>query len=212
MRLLPAGRHGVLVEVDDLAAAMGLHASLRRQPPAGVVELVPAARTVLVVHDGSTSPAELAAHIRTLPAEPPGVSGGGGGAPVEIQMRYDGVDLSEVAAQAGLPEAEVIRRHAGGEYVVAFSGFAPGFAYLAGGDPTLRVSRRETPRTRVPAGAVALAGEFTGVYPREGPGGWQLIGSTDAALWDLGRDPPALLPPGTPARFVAIAAVTEGGR
>ncbi|MDQ6874008.1 MAG: allophanate hydrolase subunit 1 [Actinomycetota bacterium] len=203
MRVLPAGRRGALVEVDDLAAAMGLHASLRRQPPAGVVELVPAARTVLIVHDGSTSPAQLAAHIQALPADSGAVSRGGGES-VEIRVRYDGADLAEVADQTGLSEAEVIRRHAAGEYLVAFSGFAPGFAYLAGGDPALHVSRRDTPRTRVPAGAVALAGEFTGVYPREGPGGWQLIGSTDAALWDLGRDPPALLPPGTPARFVAV--------
>lgn len=205
MRLLPAGRRGVLVELDDLAAAMGLHASLRRQRPAGVVELVPAARTVLIVHDGSSSLAEIAAHIKALPADlGPGAAPDGGGEPVEIRVRYDGADLAEVAAQTGLSQAEVIRRHGAGEYVVAFSGFAPGFAYLAGGDPTLQVSRREAPRTRVPAGAVALAGEFTGVYPREGPGGWQLIGSTDAALWDLGRDPPALLPPGTPARFVPV--------
>ncbi len=109
----------------------------------------------------------------------------------------------EIAQLTGLGVDEVIRRHQRAEYVVAFVGFAPGFGYLVGGDPALRVPRRSTPRTRVPAGSVALAGEFTGVYPREGPGGWQLIGRTEAVLWDLDRQPPALLAPGTRVRFVA---------
>jgi len=192
----------VLIEVDDLETVMALHAALRRDPPPGVVDMVPAARTVLLVHDDTTTLSRLAERVRASPLEPPEARGG---EPVEIPVSYDGPDLAEVAQQTGLAEDEVVRRHAAGEYAVAFIGFAPGFAYLVGGDPALRVARRDTPRTKVPAGSVALAGEFTGVYPREAPGGWQLIGRTDATLWDLSRDPPALLPPGAPVRFVTGA-------
>lgn len=200
MRFLPAGRSAVLVEVDDLETVIALHAALRRDPPAGVIDMVPAARTLLLIHDDATSSSRLADRVRDQQLDP---AGHRGGEPVEIPVTYDGADLAHVAEQTGLTEDDVARRHAAGDYVVAFIGFAPGFAYLVGGDPALRVARRDTPRTRVPAGSVALAGEFTGVYPREAPGGWQLIGSTDATLWDLARDPPALLPPGTPVRFVA---------
>lgn len=199
MRFLPAGRSAVLVEVDDLETVLALHAGLRRDPLAGVLEMVPAARTLLLVHDGSTSLSRLADRVRDQPLTG---SGRRGGAPVEIRVSYDGADLADVARQTGLSEEDVVHRHAAAHYVVAFIGFAPGFAYLIGGDPALRVTRRDTPRTRVPAGAVALAGEFTGVYPREAPGGWQLVGRTEATLWDLDREPPALLLPGTAVRFV----------
>ncbi|NBU26247.1 MAG: allophanate hydrolase subunit 1, partial [Gammaproteobacteria bacterium] len=126
------------------------------------------------------------------------------GALVEIPVRYDGEDLEEVARLSGLTVDEVIRRHQDSEFTVAFCGFAPGFAYMVGGDPALQVPRRSTPRARVPAGAVALGGVYCGVYPQATPGGWQLIGSTPMAMWDLGRDPPARLTPGTRVRFRAI--------
>jgi len=200
VRFLPAGRFAVLVEVDDLDTVVALHTALRREPPPGVVDMVPAARTLLLVHDGSTSIARLAERLHNQPLEP---AEHGGGEPIEIAVDYDGPDLAEVATRTGLSEDDLIRRHAAGNYTVAFLGFAPGFAYLVGGDPALRVARRDTPRTKVPAGSVALAGEFTGVYPREAPGGWQLIGRTDATLWDLAQEPPALLPPGATVRFVA---------
>jgi KipI family sensor histidine kinase inhibitor len=122
---------------------------------------------------------------------------------VEIAVTYDGPDLGVVVAATGLSETEVVRRHLAGAYIVAFCGFAPGFAYLAGGDPRLRVARRETPRTKVAGGSVGLAGEFCGIYPRDSPGGWQIIGHTTAPLWSLDRDPPALLTPGARVRFVA---------
>ncbi|HEY6748314.1 MAG TPA: allophanate hydrolase subunit 1 [Mycobacteriales bacterium] len=200
MRILPAGDAAVLVEVADLAEAGRLYAALRRNPPPGRLDLVPATRTVLVTFDlGRTDPDAVAAAIRGLtPADRDAA------APadlVEIPTRYDGPDLAEVATLTGLTEDEVVRRHGGAEWTVAFCGFAPGFAYLTGGDPALRVPRRETPRTAVPAGSVGLADGFTGAYPRRMPGGWQLIGRTDAVLWDLDRDPPALLPPGTRVRF-----------
>ena len=117
-------------------------------------------------------------------------------------MTYDGPDLADVASHTGLSEDEIVAAHTGAPWTVAFGGFAPGFAYLVGGDERLAVPRRESPRTSVPAGSVGLAGEFSGVYPRSSPGGWQLIGHTDAVMFDVDRDPPALLAPGAQVRFV----------
>ncbi len=124
---------------------------------------------------------------------------------IEIPVRYDGEDLAEVAHLLGITPEEVVRRHTGSEYTVAFTGFAPGFAYLSGGHPSLDVPRRSTPRTRIPARAVGLAGTFSGVYPQASPGGWQIIGVTPVAMWDLRREQPALLKPGYRVRFVDIA-------
>jgi KipI family sensor histidine kinase inhibitor len=124
------------------------------------------------------------------------------GAVVELPVRYDGADLIPLAAELGCSPEALLQRHAAGEYTVAFCGFAPGFAYLSGLDPALHVPRLASPRTAVPAGSVAIAGEYTGVYPRSSPGGWRLLGRTDAVLWDLDREPPALLTPGTRVRFV----------
>jgi KipI family sensor histidine kinase inhibitor len=204
VRFLRAGRCALLVELDDLQQVIGLHAALRRDPPPGVVDLVPAARTLLVTYDAAPSYGRIVDWVRGRQVAP--ATAADRGEPVGLVVTYDGADLAEVARHTGLAAAEVVRRHQLGDYVTAFSGFSPGFAYLVGGDPALRVPRRDTPRTRVPAGSVALAGEFTGVYPRAGPGGWQLIGRTDAVLWDLSREPPALLAPGTRVRFTAAPA------
>lgn len=200
MRVLRAGVGAILVELDGLEQVVGLHAALRRTPPAGTVDLVPAARTLLVIFDRcSTTPDAVVAEIRQREIDPATEPDG---SLVEVPVVYDGEDLPEVARMTGLTEEEVVARHLRPEYRAAFCGFAPGFAYLAGGDPALRVPRRDNPRTRVPAGSVGLADEFTGIYPRQMPGGWQLIGRTDAVLWDLDREPPALLGPGTRVRFV----------
>ncbi|MBT2474073.1 carboxyltransferase domain-containing protein, partial [Microbacterium sp. ISL-103] len=121
-------------------------------------------------------------------------------------VRYDGEDLDEAASLLGVSAAELVNRHLAADWKVAFSGFAPGFGYVVSSDPLFDVPRRSSPRTRVPAGSVALAGQFTGVYPRESPGGWQLIGRTDALMWDIDRDPPALLSPGTTVRFEQMRA------
>ena len=201
VRILPAGDAAVLVEVSDLREAGRLHAALRREVPPGVLDLVPATRSVLVTVDRTrTDPDTVAAAIRALTPADDDVPAPGD--LVEIPTRYDGPDLAEVATRTGLTADDVVRRHGGTDWTVAFCGFAPGFAYLTGGDAALRVPRRDTPRTAVPAGSVGLADGFTGAYPRRMPGGWQLIGRTDAVLWDLARDPPALLPPGTRVRFV----------
>lgn len=204
MRYLPTGTTGLLVECTDLDEVITLHTALRDRPPLGVVDMVPAARTVLLTFDATTDHARVAASVAALDVT--AASRGREAREVTVPVRYDGGDLEEVAELTGLSVSEVIAAHQAAEQVVAFAGFAPGFAYLAGGDPRLRVPRRATPRTRVPAGSVALASEFTGIYPREGPGGWQLIGHTDAVLWDLDREPPALLTPGTRVRFTAVTA------
>ena len=123
--------------------------------------------------------------------------------PIEVEVRYDGEDLESVATAAGLDVDEVVALHSAAEYVVAFCGFAPGFGYLRGLDPRLHLPRRATPRTRVPAGSVAVAAEYTAVYPRPSPGGWHLLGSTDRVMFDPDRSPPALFEPGVHVRFVA---------
>lgn len=200
MRVLPSGTTAVLVELDHLDEVLGLYAALADAPPAGVVDLVPAARTVLVIIDpGVTS---LPAVAREVRATGPKQTRAGSGRLVQIPVSYDGEDLHEAARLLGGDVAELIRRHTGALWTVAFSGFAPGFGYLTSPSWSEQVPRRATPRTTVPAGAVGLAGQFSGVYPRPSPGGWQLIGRTELAMFDTAREPAALLPPGVQVRFV----------
>lgn len=190
MNVLPCGDRGLLVECETLDEAQGWFAALREH-----AEVVLGARTVLVRGDVRTC-RELIA--RTEPSQLAVLTG----PTVEIPVTYDGDDLDEVARLTGLSTSGVVAAHTGTPWTVAFGGFAPGFSYLVGGDPRLHVPRRPSPRVRVPAGAVGLAGEFSGVYPRESPGGWQLIGRTSRAVWDTGRDQPALLVAGATVRFV----------
>ena len=201
--VLPYGDRALLVELGSTDRVTAWTAALSAEALPGVLDLVPAAETLLVVADEGVDAPGLGDRLRRL-EEPAAVDGGDGGGldVVEVPVRYDGPDLADVAALTGLSEDEVVAAHTGRPWRVAFGGFAPGFAYLVGGDERLRVPRRESSRTRVPAGAVGLAGEFSGVYPRESPGGWQLVGTTDLAMWDLDRDPPALLRPGVEVRFV----------
>lgn len=199
MRLRRAGELGVLAEVEDLDTVHRLHAAVRAADLPGLVEVVPGYRTLLVT---TRSAAQAAAVREALPRLPLPVLEQVRGRLVELPVVYDGPDLAEVARTTGLPEPEVVRRHTAPEYLVAFLGFAPGFPYLVGLDPALHVPRRETPRTRVPAGSVGLAGAQTGVYSTATPGGWQLIGRTDAVLFDVERTPPALLSAGDRLRFV----------
>jgi KipI family sensor histidine kinase inhibitor len=198
MRLLPYGERALLIELSDSADVLALQDAAAGLP--GVLEAVPAARTLLLEFDpGATTVEELRAAVTSVEVTPRGSAPPGG--LVGLAVRYDGADLDAVAAEVGLSVAEVVARHSAPTYTVAFCGFAPGFAYLTGLDPTLRLPRLAEPRTSVPAGAVGIAAEFTGVYPRPSPGGWRLIGNTDARLWDTARNPPALLTPGTTVRF-----------
>jgi KipI family sensor histidine kinase inhibitor len=196
IELRRAGEHGALLELADNVAAVRVARRLASE--SGLVDVVPGHRTVLVTWDGEppelTELAEVA--LRDDAPTPTGAS-------VAIPVRYDGPDLDEVAGLTGLSPEEVAARHMGSQYAVGFLGFAPGFAYLLGGDERLRVERRAEPRELVPAGSVALAGPYSGIYPRESPGGWQLIGSTTMVLFDATREPPALLSAGDRVRFVA---------
>ncbi len=199
MRLRPVGERGLLVELDSAEAVEALYAELlRRSPPAR--EIVPAARTVLLT--GLADARRFAEELARWRIPPAGRAPRG---TVEIPVRYDGPDLAEVAAAWGVAPREAARLHAATAFHVAFCGFAPGFGYLTGLPERYHVPRRTDPRKRVPAGSVALAGAYSGVYPRSSPGGWRIIGTTRAVLWDAGREPAALLTPGTEVRFVPEA-------
>lgn len=198
MRILPSGAGGLLLELDSLAEVLGRYAALS-EADLPVQDLVPAGRTILVVADRGTNLTDLAAAVRAVP---PLEHERGDATAVELPVVYDGEDLAAAAGLLGLDADELRRRHQDEEWTVAFCGFAPGFGYLTGSRYAWDVPRRATPRTKVPAGSVALAGEFTGVYPRESPGGWQLLGRALVDVFDLHRDPPALLVPGARVRFV----------
>jgi KipI family sensor histidine kinase inhibitor len=203
IRFLPVSLTTILVELADLDETLALFASLAADPIDGIEEAVPAARTVMIrFRPDVVSAVQLATAIskRDLSVKPEPSD-----KLVEIAVRYDGEDLADVAGHTGLTVEEVIRRHTESEFTVAFCGFAPGFGYLAGGDPALHVPRRQSPRTRIPAGSVALAGPFSGVYPQASPGGWQIIGTTPERMWDIDREPGALLQPGYRVRFYDIA-------
>ena len=205
-RLLPMGDRGVLVECANGPEAVAIADALTDSPAPGQLELIPGARSVLLSADRPIDAEALAARLQGFGLRP------GAAAEAEtvtIDVVYDGADLAEVGRATGLGRVGVMAAHTGTPWRVAFTGFAPGFGYLTGGDPRLAVPRRATPRAEVPAGAVGLAGEFSGVYPRASPGGWQLIGSTDAVLWDAERDPPALLRPGTVVHFRAVRALPD---
>lgn len=247
------GREALLVELSGIPAVLRLQAAVQAsrdtgaEPWPAVAELVPGARTLLVVTRPGADVDALARALVALADDDQSDGGGVGGAgagpetadaavgsagepggtgdvvgdafrgvpgagsarTVEVPATYDGADLDEVAALTGLDPDAVVAAHTGTPWTVAFGGFAPGFAYLVGGDERLRVPRRPEPRTAVPAGSVGLAGEFSGIYPSASPGGWQLIGRTDVVLWDLDRDPPALFRPGDWVRFVARPPSTE---
>lgn len=202
MRLLRVGADSLLVEVSDTAAAMRVYGEALRQE-VEAADVVPAARTVLFsgVPDVGRLEKELSTWELAEPeATPPGRAG-----VVEVPTVYDGPDLESVARHWGMAAREVVALHTAREMVVAFCGFAPGFAYCAGLEDLPPVPRLGDPRTRVPAGAVGLADVFTGVYPSASPGGWQLIGRTRLELWDESREQPATLVPGTRVRFVEVS-------
>ncbi|MDQ6641613.1 MAG: allophanate hydrolase subunit 1 [Actinomycetota bacterium] len=198
MQVRPFAADALLVECADLAQTMAVHAeALRRRVMAR--DLVPAARTVLF--DGVLDREALAREILTWSVDTKDAASGD---LVELRTLYDGPDLAAVAELWDMTTDEAVATHRGTEFTVAFCGFAPGFGYCTGLPERLSVPRLDSPRSSVPAGAVGLAAEFTGVYPSASPGGWQIIGHTTATLWDESREPPALLSPGTRVRFVDV--------
>ncbi|AEV83631.1 allophanate hydrolase [Actinoplanes sp. SE50] len=204
MRIFRAGPSAVLIEWADgsgVAAAYRLLDAARKQGRLRATEIVPAARTVLV--DGVAGTDQIRTLLTEATTAPPPATGPS--RVIEIPTVYDGADLDDVAQWWGTDRAGVVAVHTGTAFRVAFCGFAPGFAYLTGLGPEHHVPRRATPRTRVPAGTVALAGAYSGVYPGASPGGWQCIGRTAAVLFDLENEPPALLTPGATVRFVVAA-------
>ncbi len=197
-RLRSMGDAALLLELAP-EAVLPLAEALRRRGHPAVTDIVPAERTVLIRFEPARAARDQI--VDWLRSTPVGAAGSTEAARVEIGVHYDGDDLAEVGRLTGLTPAEVIAAHTGQDWLVAFSGFAPGFGYLRGSAGDLGVPRRDEPRVRVPAGSVALAAGYTGIYPRASPGGWQLIGRTQAQLWDADRDPPALLRPGVRVRF-----------
>jgi len=195
------GTHGLLLRTDTYVPAV-LGAAIRDLGIDGVSDVVPAETTLLVRCDHSGAQRALQSQLEEIISNYEDTPSRASREPIEIAVIYDGADLAFVADACSLSEEEVIQRHLAPTYVAAFCGFAPGFAYLSGLDPTLQLPRRETPRTKVPAGAVAIAATYSAVYPQESPGGWHLIGSTTTEPWDVAREPPALIEPGRQVRFV----------
>jgi KipI family sensor histidine kinase inhibitor len=200
VRFAPCGTHHLLVESDSLEEVLNCFSTLESNPPTGVLDLVPAARTLLIEYDRQkTNFATLRAAIASTEIttrvqwDAPAV---------EIPVRYDGDDTAFVQDFLGYTRDEFIEWHTGQTWLVAFTGFAPGFGYMIGDLDDRPIPRLDKPRVDVPAGAVAVAGEFTGIYPRNSPGGWRIIGHTDVALWDLQREPPAILIPGGTVKFI----------
>lgn len=206
-RLRPIGSRAALVEFEDLATTLDAFSALSDAVEAGrldVDELVPATQTVLIKGGIASHPSLLHHQIsEILSTASELTTHHGHDTEIVVPVCYNGEDLAAVAEIAGISIDQVVQRHTAAEYTVAFIGFTPGFAYMTGGDAALEVPRRASPRPRVPPGSVGLAGPFTGIYPREAPGGWQLIGSTDAVLFDIQREPAALLLPGHRVRFSA---------
>lgn len=197
MRWRRCGEDAALLDCDSLDQMRAAHATVLAARPGAVVDLVPGARSLLVVGGVAAVKALLDdADLTHPPAGEP--------REVTLDVRYDGEDLSLIASAAGVSADAVVELHTQAVYTVAFTGFAPGFGYLTGLPPELRQPRLGSPRTRVPAGSVGIAGEFTGVYPRESPGGWRLLGHTSATLFDPHADPPALFAPGDRVRFRAV--------
>ncbi|MGO4474068.1 5-oxoprolinase/urea amidolyase family protein [Arthrobacter sp. M-10] len=196
-----SGSRALLVELSDLPSVLAFHSRLLAEPLPGQLDAVAAAATVLI---------KFGTHAEALAARAAVGHVDRGAVPLDssrdvtIEVVYDGEDLTEVGVLTGLGRDGVVAAHTGQLWTAAFGGFAPGFTYLLGENRSLDVPRRNSPRTSVPAGSVALGGTFSAVYPRQSPGGWQLIGRTTAVLWDLERESPALVRPGDRVRYVAV--------
>lgn len=212
-----AGDAALLLDVTDTGDNEGngparIAAAIRAAALPGVLDVVPAAATVLVtVEPGGYDLADLAARLRELASAPVPPLPASEEPDLVIPVVYDGPDLADLATRTGLSDIDVIARHASSRYRVGWLGFSPGFGYLTGLDPALAaVPRLDAPRVTVPAGSVALAAGLTAVYPTASPGGWRLLGRTNVLLWDPDRNPPALLSPGRHVRFRIVDRLQPG--
>ncbi|WP_295688305.1 carboxyltransferase domain-containing protein [uncultured Brevibacterium sp.] len=202
------GTRAVLVDLPDLDTVMAWHAALTADPLPAQRGIVAAASTLLfTAHtpDAATRAFEL---LRDFAPE---TSAQTGGREITLDVVYDGEDLAPLAEHLGLSPEALVEKHTAKTWTGAFGGFAPGFTYCVPAAGGWDVPRRESPRTAVPPGSVALAGEFSAVYPRRTPGGWQLIGRTDTPMWDESADPPALIAPGDTVRYRAVRPTVEAG-
>jgi KipI family sensor histidine kinase inhibitor len=212
IRWLPLGDSALTLVFGDRidphvhAGILSVARELRERPPRGVTEVVPAYTTLGVWFNPlERDTADLASELVEIAEASDSLTVGPSDREFLIPVRYDGPDLEDVASRLGLSRDEVIRRHTADSYRVYLLGFVPGFAFLGLLDPSLELPRRSSPRLKVPAGSVAIAGRQTAVYPLDTPGGWHLLGRTDIPLFDPGRDPPALLGVGDRVRFEAIS-------
>lgn len=206
VRISPVGDRAILVELPSLNQVLSLHALLKDSPGPGQVDVVAAALTVLVTADSTATATRIAAWVKSadLTAVPERND-----TLTVIDTSYEGEDLNAVAELMGLSREAVVGYHSGRTWTAAFGGFAPGFTYLSRDDDDVSIPRRATPRTVVPAGAVALGGKYSAVYPRPSPGGWQLIGRTTAQMWDPTRRDPALISSGNRVRFRPVREIVE---
>ncbi|WP_369745712.1 5-oxoprolinase/urea amidolyase family protein [Paenarthrobacter sp. AMU7] len=204
----PVGTRAVLAELDGLQDVLALQDMLNKSPLQGQVDVLAAAETVMVVGESAAATRAIGTRLLELEITAPEVTDSG---LVVIETVYDGDDLADVAELTGLSVDGVIAAHTGQIWTVAFAGFAPGFGYMVGENEALTVPRRSSPRTAVPAGSVALGGQYSAVYPRSSPGGWQLIGRTGARMWDLDRAQPALVRPGDRVHYKAVREVVTAG-
>jgi inhibitor of KinA len=206
-QVAPAGDRALLITVGTvidpalLGEVLALEQALQDRRPSGLISTVPAYASLLCHYDpGVTDAARLKETIRQLEGKvevaiPSGVV-------VDIPTRYDGPDLPDVALKTNLTPARVVEQHAGREYLVYCVGFAPGFTYCGALPDEIAVPRLASPRLRVPAGSIGIAGRQTGIYAVESPGGWNLIGRTTLRLFDPMADPPARFKPGDRLRFI----------
>jgi len=201
IEVVPMGTHSLHLRLDGFPTAT-IAAALRALNLEGVSDVVPTESTMLVRCEHKSARRSVVDNLNEILSVGNVAEREVNVEPLEIEMVYDGQDLEIVATACGMSVEEVIHRHLSSEFVAAFCGFAPGFAYLSGLDPLLHLPRRETPRTRVPAGSVSIAAMYSAVYPSPSPGGWHLLGTTDATLWNVESDPPALIEPGRRVRFV----------
>ena len=197
------GTRALIVDLPDLGTVMNFYAALSATPLEHQTDVVAAARTVLVTFDSPTATTNA---VDVLAAYTPATADMGTPRDIDIDVRYDGEDVETLASSLGMSASELIEWHTSTTWVAAFGGFAPGFTYCVPEDASraLEIPRRDSPRTAVPAGAVALAGEFSAVYPRTSPGGWQLIGTTATPMWDSTATPPALVAPGDRVHYRAV--------